>query len=238
MAQEQTHNQEYPPFLHIDEEKFRPNKESSHLLATQVLEREQLLEAALEMAGLGVWKLTFGTGEVDFSARGKAHLGFSAETALNYALLDERIISAVDSAGKVMAGERQIVQDMLKNVQEQREYHREYQVRWPDGSIHWIAASGRGFYSKNGKPDGIVGVTRDITEIKQEEQSKEAFLSMTRHELKTPLTIIKGFAQLLRRQMKKLGLDEQAETLVKIEAQVDALTNSINKLKDTSNIQS
>ena len=42
-----------------------------------------------------------------------------------------------------------------------------------------------------------VGTTTEIQKIKEEEQRKEDFLKMVSHELKTPVTSIKGYVQLL-----------------------------------------
>lgn len=88
-----------------------------------------------------------------------------------------------------------------------------------------------------GKIIGMVEIARDITEQKMAEQRKDTFIGMASHELKTPLTTIKGFAQLLKRQMKRLGLEEQATILTKIEGQINALTGLVNELMDVSKIQ-
>jgi len=42
----------------------------------------------------------------------------------------------------------------------------EARVRWPDGSIHWIAARGRFYFDKDGQPTRGAGVNYDITERK------------------------------------------------------------------------
>jgi len=88
-----------------------------------------------------------------------------------------------------------------------------------------------------GKITGMVGIIRDITERKLEEQRKDTFIGMASHELKTPLTTIKGFAQLLKRQLKRLNMTDQVETLVKIEGQVNTLAGLVNELMDVSKIQ-
>ena len=229
MERKHAHNQEYPRFSQIDEEEFRQREE-------QWLTYEHLLEMVLEVADLGAWKLSFGSNEVHFSARAKAHFGYPAGVDITYEMLGARIIATKDGR-KVLPGEGRIVRDMIKNLQETGEYTAVYQVKWADDSMHWIEVRGKGQYSAGGKPGGIVGVTRDITEQKQEQQQQETSLSMTRHELKTPLTTIKGFAQLLRRQMTKMGLADQVETLTRIEEQVNILTGLINELREKSKAQ-
>jgi PAS domain S-box-containing protein len=44
-------------------------------------------------------------------------------------------------------------------------------VRWPDGSIHWMAARGHFYFDENGKPTRGAGVNFDITERKLAEES-------------------------------------------------------------------
>ena len=47
-------------------------------------------------------------------------------------------------------------------------YH-ENRIKWPDGSIHWIAVSGSIRFNKNGKPKRVTGVVEDITKRKEAE---------------------------------------------------------------------
>lgn len=231
MEQEQAHHQEYPPFSQMSEATFGQREE-------QWLVDEHLLEMVLDVADLGIWKLSFGGKAVHFSTRAKKHFGYLGEGGgdVTYAALGERIIATADDE-KVLPGEGRVVRDMVRQLQEAGEYMAEYQLKWPDGSLHWIEVRGKGQYSASGKPSAIVGVTRDITRQKQEQQRQGEFMRMARHELKTPLTTIKGFAQLLKRQMTKLGLADQAETLIKMEEQVNILTDLINELRDKGSIQ-
>ena len=143
MEQKHAHNQEYPHFSQIDEEEFRQREE-------QWLTYEHLLEMVLEVADLGAWKLSFGSNEVHFSARAKAHFGYPAGVDITYEMLGARIIATKDGR-KVLPGEGRIVRDMIKNLQETGEYTAVYQVKWTDDSIHWIEVSGKGQYSAGGK---------------------------------------------------------------------------------------
>jgi PAS domain S-box-containing protein len=93
------------------------------------------------------------------------------------------------------------------------------------------------FRNIEGKATGLVGIIRDITEQKLEEQRKDTFIGMASHELKTPLTTVKGFVQLLKRQLKRLDMNEQVGTLGKIEGQVNVLAELVNELMDVSRVQ-
>jgi signal transduction histidine kinase len=66
---------------------------------------------------------------------------------------------------------------------------------------------------------------------------KDDFLSIVSHELKTPVTSIKGFAQVLQRRLSPENLEHGGRYLDIINAQADRLTALINDLLDLSRIQ-
>jgi signal transduction histidine kinase len=67
---------------------------------------------------------------------------------------------------------------------------------------------------------------------------RDDFIAVASHELKTPVTSMKIYADALRRQAVRRG-DEQAErSLVKINEQIDRLTTLIGDLLDVSKIES
>ena len=91
----------------------------------------------------------------------------------------------------------------------------------------------------------------DLTARKEIEQQKDLLLSMTSHELKTPLTALKGTLQLLGRRMKRLSkhadqlpeavrtfLAEGEKDLATSFRQIDVQTRLINDLLDVSRITS
>jgi len=54
-------------------------------------------------------------------------------------------------------------------------YELDYRARRPDGSIRWINARGRGYYSKSGRPLYMIGVVFDVTERKEVELQRLQF---------------------------------------------------------------
>ncbi|MGH2648267.1 MAG: sensor histidine kinase, partial [Ginsengibacter sp.] len=68
-------------------------------------------------------------------------------------------------------------------------------------------------------------------------QRKDDFLSIASHELKTPVTSLKAYTQLLRQDSKESGDSKREKMLSKIEAQADKLTHLVNDLLDSSKIQ-
>ena len=69
-------------------------------------------------------------------------------------------------------------------------------------------------------------------------QLKDEFLSIVSHELKTPVTSIKGFAQVLKRRLSPESLGRGERYLDIINQQADRLSGLINDLLDLSRIQS
>lgn len=88
-----------------------------------------------------------------------------------------------------------------------------------------------------GNVPGMVTVSRDITERKLEEQRKDEFLSMVSHELKTPVTSIKGFTQLLRRRFQQRDDEQSLQFLTRMDGQLTRLAKLINDLLDISRMQ-
>lgn len=86
--------------------------------------------------------------------------------------------------------------------------------------------------------DRILIAIEDITEKKEQDLRKDDFLSIASHELKTPLTTIKGLVQILQRMSIDNTDAKFVSTLDKISSSIDRLNVLISKLLDTSKIQS
>jgi len=66
----------------------------------------------------------------------------------------ERVLAAIDEA------ERRGTQ-----------YEEEFRVRWPDGTVRWVAARGRFSYAADGQATHMLGIATDVTARKQAEES-------------------------------------------------------------------
>ncbi|WP_367867279.1 PAS domain S-box protein [Pedobacter sp. WC2423] len=80
----------------------------------------------------------------------------------------------------------------------------------------------------DGKIIGLSKIARDITERKQEEQRKNDFVAMVSHELKTPLTALTGYLQLLLMRSKKEGDEFSIKSLIRAEAQTKKMIAMIH----------
>ncbi|GAC1565067.1 MAG: hypothetical protein NVS2B2_34440 [Ktedonobacteraceae bacterium] len=112
-----------------------------------------------------------------------------------------------------------------------------YRFRHKDG--HWIIleTTGTALFDENGRASMMVFTSHDVTERIEAEQRKDAFISMASHELKTPVTSLKGFTNILHRRFRKQEDEQALVFLEKIDRQVNKLTKLINDLLDVSKIQ-
>lgn len=79
-------------------------------------------------------------------------------------------------------------------------------VRRPDGSQSIVSGSASPIVGADGQRLGAVVILQDVTARRRIEAEKDQFLSIVSHELKTPLTTIKGLNELAVRRLTR-GVD-------------------------------
>ena len=85
--------------------------------------------------------------------------------------------------------------------------------------------------------DRILIAIEDITDRREIERRKDDFLSIASHELKTPLTTVKGYVQMLNRFMPENSSDKFRSIIDKTGVYIERLNNLITELLDVSRIQ-
>ncbi|MBI4079334.1 MAG: PAS domain-containing sensor histidine kinase [Candidatus Levybacteria bacterium] len=101
----------------------------------------------------------------------------------------------------------------------------------------WVIIKARAMFDDFGKPLMSINILHDVTERKKVEKRKDEFISIASHELKTPITSIKAYVQILQKQLEKQGNSESSRFLLKIDRQIEKLTDLIADLLDVSKIQ-
>lgn len=95
-----------------------------------------------------------------------------------------------------------------------------------------------------GKVAGAVVIMHDVSERLKLEQQKDEFIAIASHELKTPITTLKAFTQILQRRFEEkhdgnsLAYKETAIYLQRINGQLDKLSGLVKELLDVSRIES
>lgn len=103
----------------------------------------------------------------------------------------------------------------------------ESRFRRHDGEYRWHLSRFSAHRDAAGRIQLWVGTSTDIHEQKENEQRKDEFLSIASHELKTPLTSIKAFNQLMKRTKEEERLtgfiDKSAEHIYRLERLINDL---------------
>lgn len=105
------------------------------------------------------------------------------------------------------------------------------------GIFKWWDVLVAPIYGASGNVERLIAVSRDITTIKELEQQKDDFIGIASHELKTPVTSIKAYTQILQRRFEGNEDELSSEMLARMDGQVDRLTNLIVDLLDITKIE-
>jgi PAS domain S-box-containing protein len=84
----------------------------------------------------------------------------------------------------------------------------------------------------------IIANVRDITRFRAAEEAKSTFVSVISHELKTPVSLIKGYASTLRREDASWDVKVVRDGLQVVEEEADRLAELIENLLDATRLQS
>jgi PAS domain S-box-containing protein len=107
----------------------------------------------------------------------------------------------------------------------------------PGGNRITVSATYTPLYNDADRLVNIIVNVHDITRFREEEEMKSTFTSIISHELKTPVALIKGYAQTLARPDADWDVDTARQGLQVIEEEADRLEALINNLLDVSRIQ-
>ncbi|SFH12004.1 PAS domain S-box protein [Pedobacter insulae] len=199
------------------------------LAAKQALaDSEQLLRNITMAAPTGLW-MANDKGELTYvNQTWLDWIGLSYESQLGYGWLDSMLDNASDK----------VKQKFVSAARHQKLFEVEFRIVHVDGTIHWCIATGKPQYDNNGAFTGYIGACVDITEQKLLQQQKDDFIGIASHELKTPVTSIKAYTQILERMLLKKGDEKEASMIGKMDAQINRLTSLIGDLLDVTKINS
>lgn len=110
-------------------------------------------------------------------------------------------------------------------------------LKHKNGDIIWAEST---FTNLTADPtvNAIIINFRDVTERVVREQQMEDFIGIASHELKTPLTSLKAYTQVLEMRMKKENNTTSSILVSKIDKQIDRVVNMIFDLLDVTKLQS
>lgn len=114
--------------------------------------------------------------------------------------------------------------------------NKEIKLNYPEKKVLRVKATPIKDVNEAKKNMGVVVVIQDITELRQLEQIRSDFVANVSHELKTPLTSIKGFAETLKGgAINDEVTREKFLDIINVEA--DRLTRLINDILSISELE-
>ncbi len=146
----------------------------------------------------------------------------------------------------------QAARGWVQAARRKRVYDTEYRLRRHDGVYRHFAVRAVPVLAADSDIREWIGTCTDITERKQAEAEREValseaqhalqlrnrFLAMASHELKTPVTLLKGYAQVLSKQAQRKADADLVRPLRVISRQVERINDLVDNLLNVSRIES
>lgn len=180
----------------------------------------KMLGMSIDCAELGTFSIQAGTRLFQTSAQFKEIFGVYSEQDLSYESVIDRIepgyrekfIDVIESS--MDGGDKCELEFPLRN------FH--------DNQLHWVRITGNVSYNMEKKPAYFTGVINDITIHKQDELRKNDFIAMVSHDLKSPLTAIQAYMQLITFKVKKEEDTFINSSLARVNASIKKMNRMIN----------
>jgi len=135
--------------------------------------------------------------------------------------------------------DRKIITELFSELLKQpgSDKHAVYRIRHKNGKFIWIESVMTNMIS-DPNVGAVVINYRDMSQRKALETQKDDFIGIASHELKTPVTSLKAYTQILQKRFEKYGDPVASQNLTKMDTQINRLTALIEDLLDVTKIES
>jgi PAS domain S-box-containing protein len=110
-------------------------------------------------------------------------------------------------------------------------------LRRREGGVISVGITYAPLFDQDGRLVNIIADVRDVTRFREAEEVKSVFISVISHELKTPVALIKGYADTLMRRDACWDQETMQESLSVIVEEADRLNHLIDDLLDVSRLE-
>ncbi|TDO24472.1 ATP-binding protein [Pedobacter duraquae] len=232
-------------FANINEELAAVNEELTASNEEQALINDQLtilndklkvsqdeLNLAIDAAGMATFDLNPITGKFKGNDLIKSWFGLQPEDEIELQKATDVIAEA--DRDRVVAA----IQNAL-NADSGGNYDSHYSIVNPHTQeVKTVRAKGKALFNDKQEAVRLSGVLQDVTEQMKDEQRKNDFIAMVSHELKTPLTSLTAYIQILQAKAKSNGDNFAAGALEKASNQTKKMTTMINGFLNVSRLES
>lgn len=196
---------------------------------------KQRLQTLVDTSPTGVFVVDAASNEVLLANReAQRLLGIAYKPGDSLAHYEQEVIYRRPD-GSQFATEELPLQLALKNGETARAV--EISFEFADGRKVPTLVNASPIYGPNGAITAAIAVIQDIKPIEELERLRNEFLGIVSHELKTPLTAIKGSAAMVLGSKRPLDQSESIELFEIIDEQADRLRDLVDNLLDMTRIE-
>ncbi|SFA59466.1 PAS domain S-box-containing protein [Pedobacter suwonensis] len=196
----------------------------------ELLKAKDILKIAMDASEMGSWNIDLSNKQVLLSERAQQI----------YEIEHNRL--DIEEAKSMICQEDMghLTRGIIRALHNRDAFNIEYQInlKGVNEKRKWIRTAGKAYYNEDGTAIYIAGAILDITEHKQDEIRKNDFISMVSHELKTPLTSLSAYVQLLQYKSKQTDNVFSAQILDKINIQMKKMSIMIDGFLNVSLLES
>ena len=202
---------------------------TNQLTIKQQLEiSEQRLSLAIASSNLGVWDLDIPTGKI---ARSQKHAEIYGDPDAGSEWSIEKVWE------RVFPLDVNYVKEAFATSQRTGKLNLEFRITHNGGGTRWIHIVGESLAGTDNQPRRMLGTIQDITRRKDMEKQKDEFISIVSHELKTPITSLKAYGQLVQKRLSELDDQTSYGMVKKMNENISRLTTLVQDLVDVTRIE-
>jgi PAS domain S-box-containing protein len=150
-------------------------------------ESEERLRLAVDAGGMAMWDWDLQTGKVKWSDEQYKLLGYAVgEVEPSYPAWAARV-HPNDRAPVVAA--------VMSAREKQKDVIISYRVSHADGTVRWCLSRGRSINDAEGNPARMIGLSEDITDRRQSEETQKVLIAELQHRTRNMIAVVQSIAK-------------------------------------------
>lgn len=208
--------------------------QANESLENSLRESEQRLRSILETMAEGVG-VTDASGQMVYANPMAQRILGLKESEIKKRTYDDPQWQNLRIDGTPLPSEEHPMSIMMKTQKPITDH--EIAVKPPQGDILYLSINAAPMFDEKGVLIGGIGTFMDVTERRLLTQSKDDFISIASHELKTPVTSLKGSLYMLQNKRKDLSEEIKVKLVDQSVQSLNRLTVLIDELLDTKRLE-
>jgi PAS domain S-box-containing protein len=193
-------------------------------------DRDEALQLALQVTGMGRWVWDVASSKVEWSEEVYRIMGHEPGSIEPGFETWARIIHPEDA--------HQVGEALEQAASGVAEYRSQFRVIWPDGSVHWVEAQGKGQVDGSGRVTRVVGVLTDVTARKRAEEAMlraeklavaGRLAASVAHEINNPLEAVTNLLYLIAQAEPGEEVREHAQLALEEVMRISMITQQTLK---------